>query len=63
MTVNAYPTRDGHIYLALDTPHLARVNNELSLPPDYGEHNDSVFTEVGITDTELADLRERGIVT
>jgi len=48
---------------AVDTPHLAEVGNDLSLPPGYGEHNDAVFAEVGLTDAELATLREGGIIT
>jgi phenylsuccinyl-CoA transferase len=48
---------------AVGTSHLAQTNNELSMPPAYGEHNDAVFTEIGITKPELADLRDRGIVT
>lgn len=48
---------------AVDTPYLSGSGSDLSLPPAYGEHNDSVFTEIGLADTEIADLREQGIVT
>ncbi len=48
---------------AVDTPHLAETGNELTMPPSYGQHNDAVFHEIGISDTELAQLRDDGIVT
>jgi crotonobetainyl-CoA:carnitine CoA-transferase CaiB-like acyl-CoA transferase len=48
---------------AVDTPYLADAGNHLSMPPAYGEHNDAVFTEIGITEAEISGLRERGIVT
>lgn len=48
---------------AVDTPHLTATGRELSIPPSYGEHNESVFSEVGLSSEELATLRERGIVT
>jgi len=48
---------------AVDTRHLQETGNTLSLPPAYGEHNESVFAEIGVADAELAELRERGIVT
>jgi len=47
----------------LMTEHLRARGRELSFPPRFGEHNQAVYgRELGLSPTELADYRERGII-
>ncbi len=48
---------------AVTTDHLCERGMELSTPPAYGEHNDSVLGELGLGAEDLARLRQRGIIT
>jgi itaconate CoA-transferase len=47
---------------AVDTAHLASIQNQLPLAPSYGEHTDSVLQEIGIEPARITELRQRGIV-
>jgi len=47
---------------AVPTPHLAAVAGEIPFAPAYGEHTDAVLTEAGLTATEVASLRQEGVV-
>lgn len=47
---------------AVDTPHLDRIDGRLPFAPAYGEHTDDLLSEAGFTGTEIASLREKGVV-
>ena len=41
---------------------LSATQSEIRLPPELGEHTDTVLTTLGYTDEEIVDLRTRGVV-
>jgi itaconate CoA-transferase len=47
---------------AVPTEHLKSIGGTLPFAPAYGEHTDALLTEVGVTASEIAELRARGIV-
>lgn len=45
------------------TPFMEASRRELSFPPRFGEHNREIYgVDLGYSDHELADLKERGII-
>lgn len=44
------------------TPFLAERNGNLSFPPRFGEHNQAIFGELGYSATDLAALKEKGVI-
>lgn len=46
----------------VDTDFLQEHNNRLPFPPRLGEHNASVYGEIGVDAALLAELVERGVV-
>jgi crotonobetainyl-CoA:carnitine CoA-transferase CaiB-like acyl-CoA transferase len=59
-------TPDGHsIRLpppAVRTEHLDKLEGTLPFSPAYGEHTDKLLFEIGLSDSEIAGLRDRGVV-
>jgi crotonobetainyl-CoA:carnitine CoA-transferase CaiB-like acyl-CoA transferase len=59
-------TPDGHsIRLpppAVRTEHLDKLEGTLPFAPAYGEHTDKLLLEIGLSDSEIAGLRDRGVV-
>jgi len=47
---------------AVLTEHLEKQHKELPFAPAYGEHTDSLLTEIGLNRDEINSLRDRGIV-
>ena len=47
---------------AVPTPYLEQIGRRLPFAPRFGEHTDSVLAEVGLTASEIADLRAAGVV-
>jgi itaconate CoA-transferase len=47
---------------AARTGHLDRLKGELPFSPAYGEHTDRLLSEIGLSDSEIAALREQGVV-
>jgi itaconate CoA-transferase len=47
---------------AVPTGHLERLERTLPFAPAYGEHTESILNEVGISSSEIASLKDRGIV-
>jgi crotonobetainyl-CoA:carnitine CoA-transferase CaiB-like acyl-CoA transferase len=47
---------------AVPTAHLAALGGELPFAPAYGQHTDALLAEVGVPASEVAKLREKGIV-
>jgi crotonobetainyl-CoA:carnitine CoA-transferase CaiB-like acyl-CoA transferase len=47
---------------AVMTAELEHSGRTLPFAPSYGEHTDALLTEIGFSDGEIADLRERGVV-
>ncbi|MCP4675557.1 MAG: CoA transferase [Deltaproteobacteria bacterium] len=47
---------------AVSTEHLEKMNNSLPFAPAYGEHTDALLEEVGLGATDIASLREKGVV-
>jgi itaconate CoA-transferase len=47
---------------AVRTEHLQSLNDTLPFPPAYGEHTDELLSEIGLSASEIAGLRERGVV-
>ena len=47
---------------AVPTPHLDAVGQRIPFAPAYGEHTDAVLAEAGVTSTEVAALRQDGVV-
>ncbi len=47
---------------AVSTDYLGEVQGTLPFAPSYGEHTDSILGEVGLSSSEIASLRERGVV-
>lgn len=48
---------------AVPTEHLEKIHKTLTFAPAYGEHTDSVLQEAGLSATEIAKLKDRGVVT
>jgi hypothetical protein len=45
------------------TPFLEASDRRLSFPPRFGENNRQIYGEqLGYSDDQLADLKERGII-
>lgn len=44
------------------TDHLKHINGNLPFAPAYGEHTDTILTEIGLSSSEIASLRERKVV-
>jgi len=47
---------------AVETDYLRKIKGTLPFAPAYGEHTDTILKEVGLSPSEVASLRERGIV-
>ena len=47
---------------AVSTDYLGEVRGTLPFAPAYGEHTDAILDEVGLSSSEIASLRERGVV-
>jgi crotonobetainyl-CoA:carnitine CoA-transferase CaiB-like acyl-CoA transferase len=47
---------------AARTGHLDSLKGNLPFSPAYGEHTDRLLSEIGLSDSEIAGLRERGVV-
>jgi crotonobetainyl-CoA:carnitine CoA-transferase CaiB-like acyl-CoA transferase len=47
---------------AVPTEHLEHIHKTLPFAPAYGEHTDTILGEAGLPATEIAKLRERGVV-
>jgi phenylsuccinyl-CoA transferase len=47
---------------AVSTAHLESVGGELPFSPAYGEHTETVMEELGISGTEIAELRDRSVI-
>ena len=47
---------------AVATDHLDRASGEMPFAPGYGEHTEAVLGEMGISTSEFARLKERGVV-
>lgn len=47
---------------AVITKYLEKINRNLPFAPTYGGHTDNLLNEVGLTSSEIAELRKRGIV-
>jgi len=47
----------------VDTEWLKGVQGKMGLPPGYGEHNDPIFEEIGMSGDAIGELRERGVIT
>ncbi|MFC2164929.1 CaiB/BaiF CoA transferase family protein [Acidobacteriota bacterium] len=47
---------------AVMTEELERLERTLPFAPAYGENTDALLAEVGFSDPEIADLKERGVV-
>jgi crotonobetainyl-CoA:carnitine CoA-transferase CaiB-like acyl-CoA transferase len=47
---------------SMQTDHLEQINRSLPFAPAYGEHTDTILTEVGLSPSEIASLRERKVV-
>ncbi|MEW6367338.1 MAG: CaiB/BaiF CoA-transferase family protein [Acidobacteriota bacterium] len=47
---------------AVSTPHLESRGGELPFAPAYGEHTDAVLREAGLRESEVAALRQEGVI-
>jgi crotonobetainyl-CoA:carnitine CoA-transferase CaiB-like acyl-CoA transferase len=47
---------------AVPTEHLEHIQKTLSFAPAYGEHTDAILGEAGLSATEIASLRNQGVV-
>jgi crotonobetainyl-CoA:carnitine CoA-transferase CaiB-like acyl-CoA transferase len=47
---------------AVMTEYLKKIDRNLPFAPAYGEHTDNLLNEVGLSPSEIAALREKGIV-
>lgn len=47
---------------AVRTPYLDQINGTLPFAPAYGGNTDALLTEAGLSDSEIAGLREQGVV-
>ena len=47
---------------AARTGHLDNLKGKLPFSPAYGEHTDKLLSEIGLSDSEIAELREQGVV-
>ena len=47
---------------AITTPFLEEHDGQLPFAPAYGENTDKVLTEIGLSSSEIRELRNRGIV-
>jgi len=47
---------------AVPTEHLEKIHKTLTFAPAYGEHTDSILQEAGLSEDEVATLRDQGIV-
>jgi itaconate CoA-transferase len=47
---------------AVSTDHLEELGGNLPFAPAYGEHTDIVLKEIGLSASEIASLRDKGIV-
>jgi crotonobetainyl-CoA:carnitine CoA-transferase CaiB-like acyl-CoA transferase len=47
---------------AVDTDHLTANDSTLSFSPAYGEHTNSLLSEVGIAADEVDRLRSAGVI-
>jgi crotonobetainyl-CoA:carnitine CoA-transferase CaiB-like acyl-CoA transferase len=58
------PAADGGVFQATGLPiKLSRSPGRIERrPPTHGEHTDEVLRECGLSDGEIAGLRQRGVV-
>jgi crotonobetainyl-CoA:carnitine CoA-transferase CaiB-like acyl-CoA transferase len=47
---------------ALSTDYLEELGGELPFAPAYGEHTNAILNEVGVPASEIASLREKGVI-
>ena len=47
---------------AVRTEYLEKINRNLPFAPGYGRHTDNLLNEVGLTSSEIAAFRKKGIV-
>lgn len=47
---------------ACSTPNLERSQQRVPFAPGYAEHTDAVLNEAGLSSTDVADLRQSGVV-
>ena len=47
---------------SVERAHLASLNRRLPYAPTYGQHTETVLQDAGFTTTELAELRQAGII-
>lgn len=47
---------------AVKTDHLEKIDGMLPFAPAYGEHTDAILSEVGLSQSDIAALREGGVV-
>ena len=47
---------------AVETSHLKEIKGNLKFAPAYGEHTDSLLSEVGLSPLEIKSLREKKVV-
>lgn len=48
---------------AVEQEHLAGIHRRLPYAPRYGQHTDKVLLESGLSQAEIGDLRESGIIS
>jgi crotonobetainyl-CoA:carnitine CoA-transferase CaiB-like acyl-CoA transferase len=44
------------------TPFVDECGGSLSFPPRFGEHNQAIYGELGYTEQDLAQLKEKGVI-
>jgi crotonobetainyl-CoA:carnitine CoA-transferase CaiB-like acyl-CoA transferase len=47
---------------AVPTPHLESLDGRLPFAPSYGEHTESLLSELGVEATDIHRLRERNVI-
>lgn len=47
---------------AVQTEHLESIAGTLPFAPSYGEHTNALLEEIGLSSSEIAQLREQGVV-
>lgn len=48
---------------AVETDHLESIGRNLGFAPAYGEHTDALLEEIGLSPSDIARLREEGVVS
>ncbi len=46
----------------MDTDYLAANNNEMAVPPKLGQHSQSVLSEAGLSEEEIAQLKKERLI-